>query len=98
MTPDIIAVTRHCPETHQSIITVGHCSFSQPVEGRYPKDGAYLYEDFPPLKIEGDSYFIHDSWFVLKFIKPHETIVYTKRNFDFQKILSFTFLHFYFAE
>lgn len=53
MTPDIIAVTRHCPETHESIITIAHCSFSTPVKERYPKVGAQLYEEFPPLKIEG---------------------------------------------
>lgn len=53
MTSEIIAVTRHCPKTHQSIITVAHCSFSTPSKERYPKVGSTLYEEFPPLKVEG---------------------------------------------
>lgn len=68
MTPDIIAVTRHSPETQESIITIGHCSFSQPSEARYPKVGSILRETFPPLKIEGISSIIFNNFFEILFV------------------------------
>lgn len=46
MHPDIVAVTRHSPSTHQSVILVAHTSFSNPD----PNAGA---TGVRPLRFEG---------------------------------------------
>lgn len=46
MHPDIVAVTRHSPSTHQSVILVAHTSFSYPE----PNAGA---TGVRPLRFEG---------------------------------------------
>lgn len=46
MNPDIVAVTRHSPKTHQSVILVAHTSFSYPDENAGPTG-------VRPLQFEG---------------------------------------------
>lgn len=46
MDPNIVAVTRHSPENHQTVILVAHTSFSNPE----PEAGASLVK---PLEFEG---------------------------------------------
>lgn len=47
MTPDVVAVTRHSPTTHQSVILVAHTAFASPD----PMAGA---TGVRPLRFEGN--------------------------------------------
>lgn len=47
MTPDVVAVTRHSPTTHESVILVAHTAFTNPD----PMAGA---SGVRPLRFEGD--------------------------------------------
>lgn len=42
--PDIVAVTRHCPETHESVVLVAFTAFNQPRNDR---------REIKPLRVEG---------------------------------------------
>jgi glycogen debranching enzyme len=46
MDADIVAVTRHCPETHQSIVLVAYTAFSHP-------DPYYKRDYVKPIRVEG---------------------------------------------
>jgi glycogen debranching enzyme len=46
MDADIVAVTRHCPETHQSVVLVAYTAFSHP-------DTYYERDYVKPLRVEG---------------------------------------------
>ncbi|RZC42945.1 glycogen debranching enzyme, partial [Asbolus verrucosus] len=48
MDSDIVAVTRHCPETHQSYVLVAFTAFSHPSE-----DAADHQRGIKPLRVEG---------------------------------------------
>lgn len=48
MDPDVVAVTRHCPETHQSYILVAFTAFGHP-----PEDAASYQRSIRPLRVEG---------------------------------------------
>lgn len=48
MDPDIVAVTRHCPETHQSYILVAFTAFSHPDENSSTNQ-----RGIKPLRFEG---------------------------------------------
>jgi glycogen debranching enzyme len=43
---DIVAVTRHCPETHQSVVLVAYTAFSYP-------DPYYKRDYVKPIRVEG---------------------------------------------
>lgn len=48
MDPDIVAITRHCPVTHQSIILVAFTAFG------HPNSSAADYQrNIKPLRVEG---------------------------------------------
>ena len=47
MTPDVVAVTRHCPVTHQSIVLVAHTAF------RHPDDNSANQGYIKPLVLDG---------------------------------------------
>lgn len=47
MDTDIVAVTRHCPETHQSVILVAFTAFT------HPNQGSEYQRDIKPLRVEG---------------------------------------------
>ena len=55
MSYDIVAVTRHCPETHQTVVLVAHTSFSIPQEHMVPTDVNKFIETYgiKPLHVEG---------------------------------------------
>ena len=46
MDADIVAVTRHCPDTHQSVVLVAYTAFSHP-------DPYYKRGFVKPLRVEG---------------------------------------------
>lgn len=46
MDADIVAVTRHCPETHQSVVLVAYTAFSHP-------DPHYKRDYVKPIRVEG---------------------------------------------
>lgn len=46
MDADIVAVTRHCPETHQSVVLVAYTAFSHP-------DPCYKRDYVKPIRVEG---------------------------------------------
>ena len=46
MDADIVAVTRHCPETHQSVVLVAYTAFSLP-------DPYYKRDYIKPIRVEG---------------------------------------------
>lgn len=48
MDPDIVAVTRHCPNSHQSFILVAFTAFGHPSE-----DAANYQRGIRPLRFEG---------------------------------------------
>lgn len=55
MSSDIVAVTRHCPENHQTVVLVAHTSFSKPEDHMIPttsKKGIQTY-GIKPLHVEG---------------------------------------------
>ncbi|XP_046385636.1 glycogen debranching enzyme isoform X2 [Ischnura elegans] len=45
--PDVVAVTRHCPKTHRSVVLIAHCAFSR--DGACMRDASRL----APLRVEG---------------------------------------------
>ncbi|XP_056155875.1 glycogen debranching enzyme-like isoform X1 [Lampris incognitus] len=44
---DVVAVTRHCPSSHQSVVAVSHTAFKDPKTHHYR-------EDVPPMVIPGE--------------------------------------------
>nr|XP_015838644.1 PREDICTED: glycogen debranching enzyme [Tribolium castaneum] len=48
MDPDVVAVTRHCPETHESYVLVAFTAFTHPPEGAEGHQRA-----IKPLRVEG---------------------------------------------
>lgn len=48
MDADIVAVTRHCPSTHESVIMVAFTAFSHP-----SKDALNYQREIKPLRVEG---------------------------------------------
>lgn len=46
MDADIVAITRHCPSTHQSVVTVSRTAFKNPKTHHYEPDA-------PPMFIPG---------------------------------------------
>lgn len=46
---DVVAVTRHSPSSHQSVVSVCHTAFKNPKHHQYPKE-------VPPMFIPGESH------------------------------------------
>ena len=54
MTETIVAVTRHCPSTHQSVILVSHTAFNHPPPAIPTQSNPNThYEHVPPLTVPG---------------------------------------------
>ena len=55
VTEELVAVTRHCPATHQSMIMVAHTSFHPPEHWATPTSTRLNtgYSDVPPLYVQG---------------------------------------------
>jgi glycogen debranching enzyme len=56
VTEEIVAVTRHCPSSHQSVILMAHTAFRSPESWAVPTlDNAHThYNQVPPLTIPGE--------------------------------------------
>ena len=55
MTDDIVAVTRHCPDTHESFIFVAHCAFRVPRNEDIPDIRRTFSKHIPPVVVSGKS-------------------------------------------
>ena len=55
VTEEIVAVTRHCPSSHQSVILMAHTSFHHPDNWAIPTlDNPHThYRNVPPLTVPG---------------------------------------------
>ena len=55
VTEEIVAVTRHCPSTHQSMILMAHTAFWHPEEWAVPTESKphTHYAHVPPLTVPG---------------------------------------------
>ena len=55
VTEEIVAVTRHCPSSHQSMILMAHTAFWHPEEWAVPTEGKPRtnYTHVPPLTVPG---------------------------------------------
>lgn len=55
MSYDIVAVTRHCPENHATVVLVAHTAFSKPPDGVVPTtQNKYIQTtEIKPLHVEG---------------------------------------------
>ena len=55
MSRDIVAVTRHCPENHATVVLVAHTAFSKPSDGAVPNTENKHIQTFgiKPLHVEG---------------------------------------------
>ena len=55
VTEEIVAVTRHCPSTHQSVILMAHTAYSHPQPWAVPTQSSpnTRYEHVPPLTVPG---------------------------------------------
>ena len=52
---DVVSVTRHCPESHESMIIVAHTAFHEPAKHHLPtvQDSHKYSADVPPMIIPG---------------------------------------------
>ena len=62
MTDDIVAITRHCPDTHESVIFVAHCAFRVPENEDIPDIHRTFSKHVPPVVISGKSYSSFQSY------------------------------------
>ena len=55
VTEEIVAVTRHCPSTHQSVILMAHTAFNHPPHWAIPSQSNpnTHFEHVPPLTVPG---------------------------------------------
>ena len=58
MSYDIVAVTRHCPENHATVVLVAHTAFSKPADHLVPTSENKQIQTFgiKPLHVEGTQY------------------------------------------